>query len=355
MAFTTTQLLSKAQTDLKLQTEKVTELNKQIDSLKTAHQMTLDGLGKQLNDAIAARRAADSAYKTLEGRYKLKVEDYNEKVSEVAGLQARIRGLEKTELAHAELQKNFEALDKAKGDADTLITQLRNARTRLQGENTELAGKLLNFEKNQLDLANLRKTLATERQQRQEQETQLNQQLEQQKAELETLRQQLEGDVPDTSVAQVVTETGMGLKTAQDALKRSGSGFRVGKLSMDLKMVPAAGGSGIRFPSKDELASGMTQFSTVSMDFSPEETSTETEQAYRVAPRLRGYTETMARRKLAAQGINLDVSFEPVTREEGKANMVGRVVNQWPASGELLGNDNTILVSIGKAADASQE
>lgn len=368
---TTKQQLSKAQADLKIQVDKVSSLNaeittlksnhskaislknKQITSLKNSHKLATSKLETQLDEAQTAKANAEAAYATMEKKYNDKSKDYSAKASQVAGLNARIRALEKTEKAHETLSADYASLQKAKRNSDALVGQLRNARSKLQGENSELNNKLAKFESTQLELANLKQSLSSERESWASRETELANQLEQQQAELETMRGQLAGEAPDTTVSKVVMETGMGLKTAQDALKRSGTGFRIGKLSMDLKMVPAQGGNGIRFPSKEEMSTGSSSFSTMSLDFSPDKATPETEDALLTAPRLRGYTETMAKRKLAAFGLGLDVSFEPVSQDSGKANMVGRVVRQWPEAGELMGDDTTVLVAIGKAAGES--
>src|SRR6185436_2867480 len=121
---------------------------------------------------------------------------------------------------------------------------------------------------------------------------------------------------------------------ARDELRRQGSSYSLGRVAIEVKMVPGIAGIGMRFPQGDELKTlDSEHLSKLSLDFEAPDTKAAPPVDLVLVPSLLGYTETMARRKLAEVGLPVVVSYQAVVTQPGEPEQADRVVNQLPRQG----------------------
>ena len=156
----------------------------------------------------------------------------------------------------------------------------------------------------------------------------------------------------DTSLTDLFDVTQEQIQSASRKILARKGGHRLGKIRMKLKGLPAAGGAGLKFVSKDEMGTvGADSLSEIEMEFSPG-----TESKSRSLPKIPnvvGYTETMATRKLTASGFEIEIVKETVVEKQGKPAQVGRVVRQIPAAKTNADFNTIVTVAIGVAAETS--
>ena len=153
-----------------------------------------------------------------------------------------------------------------------------------------------------------------------------------------------------TSLGDLVANVGTELRTAQETLAGSGSPFKLGRLSMELKVVPSQHGTGFNFPTRDEVQriSG-DSLSVVNFDFSSVTPVTfPVDPSLVEVPDLAGMTEVMARRVVAAAGLGLQTGLLAVPRTVEGVSQAGRVVRQIPAAGDRVAPGTVITALLGK-------
>ncbi|MCB1738327.1 MAG: PASTA domain-containing protein [Gammaproteobacteria bacterium] len=280
-----------------------------LNSEKVALQASVDSLGQsagrlqtQLGAAVSERDALKTQVGTLE-------QDVTDKASQLRSLTA--------------------SLARARSDKSTLTEQLNQALT-------EKADSLARLQ------------------------TQHDELLTRKQQEIARLGAQVEeyekAAGAETNLRDLVLNTASQLETARAGVKQLGKNYRLGNISMKLKVAPGPTGSGFSFLKKDEVnAANAGALSEISIDF-PSEDDKQAAAPQRVpAPRLIGYTETMAQRKLQPYGLNLDVAYQVVPDGDAGEGMVGRVLRQIPEAGNgELEAGSTITVFIGKAVSAAE-
>ncbi|MCP4698212.1 MAG: PASTA domain-containing protein [Gammaproteobacteria bacterium] len=163
------------------------------------------------------------------------------------------------------------------------------------------------------------------------------------KTELETMA---EAGGAETSLSDLIEKTNDEINAARQKLQEQGSSHRLGKVTMEFKMLPGPGGVGMSFPKRDELEKmDATQLSSLNLDFSPRQ-STESAVKKAIVPALTGYTEIMAKRKLTELGLSIEINNQ-ATKE---ASETGRIINQYPDAQTELASGKTVMVFIGKAS-----
>jgi hypothetical protein len=176
----------------------------------------------------------------------------------------------------------------------------------------------------------------------------LKKQLEQVRESRDSLEQMLVEGGAQVSLQELIKRSNDEVTRAREALEARGGAYRLGRVSLELKMVPGAGGVGLSFPTVEELARlGNTSLSTLNVDFDPKSQGEQAAVVKRTVPDVTGVTEAMARRKLAEAGYVVEVNYQAVVASGG-LNQVDRVVMQLPAKGTGLAPGSTVVLFIGK-------
>ncbi len=154
------------------------------------------------------------------------------------------------------------------------------------------------------------------------------------------------GEVPQIGLDRLAQTTADSLKTTQTRLQQDRSGFQLGKVSLQLKVMTGNDGGQIGLPRTSDIEKlGAASLGQVQLDFHPPGQHAATgATAQTGVPPLAGYTELMARRKLAELGLRADVLYQLVLNDD----QVGRVVLQNPTPGASLAPDSTVMIAIGK-------
>jgi hypothetical protein len=151
-----------------------------------------------------------------------------------------------------------------------------------------------------------------------------------------------------TSLEDFVKNANKEITRAREKLSNEGSKYALGRVSLEIKMVPGPGGVGMKFPSMDEMKGlGTTQLSTLAVDFEAQDTN-ENKVTEIVVPAVLGYTEVMARRKLVEAGLLVDISYQAVKEVPGRTIDADRVVNQVPKAGEKAPPGGYVTIFLGR-------
>jgi hypothetical protein len=165
----------------------------------------------------------------------------------------------------------------------------------------------------------------------------------------DSLRQFVISKGAQVSLQEVIQRSNDEVTRAREVLEAQGGTYRLGRVSLELKMVPGAGGVGLTFPDMKELARlGNTSLSTLNVDFNPREQGDGAVVVKRLVPDVAGFTEVMARRKLAEAGYVVEVCYQAVAAAEGGLQQIDRVVTQMPAKGVEAPPGSTVVLFIGK-------
>lgn len=258
--------------------------------------------------------------------------------------------LETTKLALEQANVERAALGKSLGATKLALEQV-------SAERAQLAAKLVEREQAldqvTMERAALSKTLGvtqvsleqatTERAELADKLAERDQELAQALAELKTLGE--EG--PAAGLGEVVEGIGGQLKSVRESL--AGSSFALGRVSLDLKVVPSAGGVKIAFPTRGELKSlPRDVISSLNLDFAavaPTRPVVKGEEKLKL-PDLSGDTEVMARRRLAALDLGVKVGQRELAPDDVKS--VGRVVKQVPEPGAPVTAGAVVTILLGK-------
>lgn len=148
------------------------------------------------------------------------------------------------------------------------------------------------------------------------------------------------GEVTIQKLAQGTAEQ---LQATQAALSAQRGGFTLGSVSLELKVMPGATEGGVTLPGAREVEGiDAAALSTLKLDFHP--TTAAQPAAGLTVPPLAGYTEALARRKLAERRLRAEV----VARLVHDAREHGRVVFQSPPAGAAVAEGSTVVFAIGR-------
>ncbi|NUM46515.1 MAG: PASTA domain-containing protein [Anaerolineales bacterium] len=230
-------------------------------------------------------------------------------------------------------------------DAELKKIRLERDDLRQQLENTQAQLEALTQQARALEQA-LEATRAAQTQE-------LTQLQEEQRRKIAELEQQHTERLDSLSADGPVTLTNL-IKNANDQITRAreellkqGGNYRLGRVTMELKMLPTAAGTSMIFPKPEEMGT-IPELSSVNLDFAPKEVAETPRDLGVEVPDVKGYTELLAQRKLREAGFVMEVIYQAVTVEEGKPSMEDRVVNQTPKPKERAQPFSTITVFIGK-------
>jgi hypothetical protein len=185
---------------------------------------------------------------------------------------------------------------------------------------------------------------------------------EQKQISLEVAAKQAEIDALNTKVAELAKGGGAQtlleefVKNANDEitraraeLKKSGSDYSLGRVTMEMKMLPGPAGVGMRFPQMDDIKTlDAAHLSTLNVEFESQEAKEAPRAALVRVPSVLDYTEVMARRKLAEGNFLVEVSYQAVKVVAGEPIQVDRVVSQLPLPGTDAPSGSTITIFIGR-------
>lgn len=154
------------------------------------------------------------------------------------------------------------------------------------------------------------------------------------------------GEVPQIGLDRLAQTTADSLKTTQTRLQQDRSGFQLGKVSLQLKVMTGNDGGQVGLPRTSDIEKlGANALGQVLLDFHPPGQNVAAPSAAQIAvPPLAGYTEVLARRKLGETGLRVEVLSQLVRSDD----QAGRVVLQNPAPGTAVTPDSTVMIAIGK-------
>lgn len=159
------------------------------------------------------------------------------------------------------------------------------------------------------------------------------------------------GGGAQTSLQDFVKQSNEEITRAREELRRQGSNYSLGRVAIEVKMLPGPAGVGMRFPQGDELKTlDAAHLSTLNLDFEARDTREERQETRVLLPSLLGYTEVMARRKLAELGLLVEISYQAVVTQPGEPVQADRVVNQYPRQGSQVPVGTSITIFIGRSS-----
>lgn len=168
--------------------------------------------------------------------------------------------------------------------------------------------------------------------------------------ELAGLRQQLDAmqsaEPAPSTITEVARVTAASLEAAQQTLRGARSGFQLGNVSLSLKLMPAGAEGGVGLPSARHLEGiEAASLSTLEMAFYPTPAPAPAPAGEGTGvPSVMGYTEVLARRKLAERRLRAEVLIRVVEAAEDE----GRVVLQVPPAGASLAEGGVVIIGIGR-------
>ncbi len=186
--------------------------------------------------------------------------------------------------------------------------------------------------------------------------TQLIKQLQQQITDRDTLIAQYQAKEQQKSVSvsldEFIDTTNKQIREARARLAEDKRNLRLGRVSIDLRVVPDENGRSFRFPKLADEA-GLTdlepgKLSNLTVEFEDVEPPP-ARAPTRGVPDVGGYTEAMALRVLAEAGFSMTAHGQAVT-DDNAAGQYGRVLTQHPPAGEQVPVNANVLVFIGKEA-----
>lgn len=153
----------------------------------------------------------------------------------------------------------------------------------------------------------------------------------------------IEGGTGETTIQRLAQGTAEQLQATQVALAGQPGGFTLGSVSLELKVMPGATEGGVTLPGAREVeAIDAAALSTLRLDFHP--TAAPQAAGGLAVPALAGYTEALARRKLAERRLRAEVLARLVHDDR----QVGRVVFQSPPAGAAVAEGATVVFAIGR-------
>lgn len=292
-----------------------------------------------------ASKSTDGEKTRLLGEVGSLTDDVDRLGREKTGLQSQVTELNRSK---SSLEQRVTTLESSVAGKTTQIRSLSASLSRANTDKTALSHRLEQAvaDKNSA-LESLRAEHAKQLDDKQKEVARLSAQVEEYE----------KASGAETNLHDLVLNTASQLETARTGIQRQGRHYRLGNISMKLKVTPGPTGAGFSFPAKDAIDEATTQaLSEIAIDFPAEEETGAAQRQAVPAPRLIGYTEVVARRKTQPYGLDLDVAYQLVPDDESGAAMVGRVIRQLPEAGSgALEPGAVITVFIGKAIDQVSE
>ncbi len=148
-----------------------------------------------------------------------------------------------------------------------------------------------------------------------------------------------------------VTQANKEITDAREALRRQGSKYSLGRVAIEVKMLPGPAGVGMRFPQGEELgAIDPGHLSKLELEFDAVDADEDKRPPEVQVPALLGYTEVIARRKLVARNLLAEINYQAVVAVPGEPVLADRVVNQFPRPGGMVPAGTTISLFIGRSS-----
>lgn len=226
------------------------------------------------------------------------------------------------------------------------LTQAKNlATSQLDGLNLQVAA--LKQTKDQLNaqVADLMQQLAAEKL--------LSAQVAVKQAEIDALKSQAtelaKAGGAQTRLDDFVQNANDEITRARDVLKQKGSDYSLGRVTLEVKMLPGPGGVGMRFPQMDEIKTlDASHLSTLNVEFDAQDPKQAPKSVNVPVPSVLDYTEVMARRKLSEANFLVDLKYQAVSVLPGQPIQVDRVVAQMPLPGSAAASGSTVMIFIGR-------
>lgn len=218
----------------------------------------------------------------------------------------------------------------------------------LKGEATGEETSQLNELKNKLEelnAANRELLIALEKENKEKEE--LYKLLEEREFEMSRLSEKVQRELTDQSgvtIATLIEDANNQISKARGLLKESD--YNLGHVNLQFKMIPNETGSGVIFPSTEQIADSAGALSTIDIEFAPKEATKVVEKPTKEVPDVKGLTEVMARRKIAQLGFMTEVKYKAVEDRKDKDRVV--IQDPDPNNSPLAEINTTILIFIGK-------
>lgn len=140
----------------------------------------------------------------------------------------------------------------------------------------------------------------------------------------------------------VVASVGSELTNAHKVMAHSG--FKLGRVSMEMKVIPAANGTSLFLPKQEELSEKSGSLSTLYLDFDPPAKEGGAIDFAEV-PEVVNASETAAKRKLQEHQLTSSVRYRAVNSEVE----AGRVLSQSPEAGaEDIPIGSVVEITVGE-------
>jgi hypothetical protein len=134
------------------------------------------------------------------------------------------------------------------------------------------------------------------------------------------------------------------IQRVQKTLRDDQAGLTLGKVSLNLRVLPGTTGGRVALPqTRDIQKVGAAALGSLDLAFSSDAGAVR-QRTGLTAPRLLGYTEALARRKLAERGLGVEIVSQLVST----AGEHGRVVLQRPQPNTPITEGSVILIAIGR-------
>lgn len=169
------------------------------------------------------------------------------------------------------------------------------------------------------------------------------------------LQSELEAKSPkDTPINQLFENTGMQLEQAHNKLSSGRKHFSLGKVSMELKVLPGQSGSSVRVADAELINEvGADALSTVKIEFNDDSvsaTSAHQDIDNITVPDLSGYTKALAERTIHGLGLISQWQVENIVEADTHSAMNGRIIRQSPVAGTLVNKRTEVVLTLAKAA-----
>ncbi|MDX1564980.1 MAG: PASTA domain-containing protein, partial [Phycisphaeraceae bacterium] len=155
----------------------------------------------------------------------------------------------------------------------------------------------------------------------------------------------------ETNIEELLDNASRQIENVSSSMNTRKSRYRLGKISMQLKMLPSAGGTGVNFIKPAEIEKAKPELlSQVNLEFDPSEQQAPAQAPEQVAvPDVTGYTRDLALRKLAEADLEYEWREEVVAETSRGRSQDGRVLRQRPEAGEETAPGSVVTITIGRA------
>ncbi len=167
-------------------------------------------------------------------------------------------------------------------------------------------------------------------------------------AEVQALRSATEAE---TNLQDLFENTSQQIEAAVRKLGQRQSPFQLGDVSMELKVLPGAKGTGFSFIPRSELAEASPEvLSKLTLQFNPREQPAPPPPPPLSTPDVVGYARRLAARKLEDAGLSAEFREEVVVETGSGPSKHGRVLRQAPEAGAEIEPGRTVVLTIGRSA-----